>query len=145
MILHRKILLAEDDPNDIELTLIALEEYQLHKNVVIAKNGVEALDYLYRRGQYADCKDPLPQLILLDNKMPKMTGLDVLQTIKADPILKKIPVVMLSSSKEDRDIFESYALGVNAYVVKPMIFDEFIQAVQCLSRFWIYTNQAPIL
>lgn len=144
MTLRRKILLAEDDPNDVELTLIAFEEYPLHKNVVIAKNGVEALDYLYRRGQYVDCEDPLPQLVLLDNKMPKMTGLDVLQTIKTDPILKKIPVVILSSSKEDRDVLESYALGVNAYVVKPMIFDEFIQAVQCLNRFWIHTNQAPI-
>ena len=144
MRLQNKILLADDDPNDIELTLIALEEYSLHTNVVIVNNGVEALDYLYRRGQYADCKDPLPHLVLLDNKMPKMTGLDVLQTIKADPTLKKIPVVMLSSSKEDRDILESYALGVNAYVVKPMIFDEFIQAVQCLIRFWIHTNQAPI-
>ena len=143
MVSRRTILLAEDDPNDLELTLIALKEHIQYNNLIIVINGVEALNYLYRREEYASVREPLPSLILLDNKMPKMTGLEVLEAIKADPQFCCVPVVMLTSSKEDRDIVQSYELGANAYVVKPMIFDEFIQTVQCLSRFWLHTNQIP--
>lgn len=139
----KKILFAEDDPNDIELTMMALEEYKLANQVVSVKNGVEALDYLYRRNKYADRPEGQPLLVLLDNKMPKKSGLDVLREIKSDPELKKIPVVMLTSSKEDRDILESYNLGVNAYVVKPVIFHDFIEAVKSLGLFWLLTNEPP--
>ncbi len=139
----KKILFAEDDPNDIELTMMALEEYNLSNEVVSVKNGVEALDYLYRRGKFSDRPGGHPILVLLDNKMPKKSGLDVLREIKADPELKKIPVVMLTSSKEDRDILESYNLGVNAYVVKPVIFYDFVEAVKSLGLFWLLTNVPP--
>ncbi len=139
----KKILFAEDDPNDIELTMMALEEYNLANEVVSVKNGVEALDYLYQRGRFENRPDGHPLLVLLDNKMPKKSGLDVLREIKSDPDLKKIPVVMLTSSKEDRDILDSYDLGVNAYVVKPVIFHDFIKAVKSLGLFWLLTNEPP--
>ncbi|MBT3337634.1 MAG: response regulator [Anaerolineae bacterium] len=139
----KKILYAEDDPNDIELTMMALKEYNLANQVVSVKNGVEALDYLYQRGKFADRPDGHPLLVLLDNKMPKKNGLEVLREVKADPELKRIPVVMLTSSKEDRDILESYDLGVNAYVVKPVIFHDFIEAVKTLGLFWLLTNEPP--
>ncbi len=139
----KKILFAEDDPNDIELTMMALEEYNLANEVVSVKNGVEALDYLYQRGRFENRPEGHPLLVLLDNKMPKKSGLDVLREIKLDPDLKKIPVVMLTSSKEDRDILDSYDLGVNAYVVKPVIFHDFIKAVKSLGLFWLLTNEPP--
>ena len=139
----KKILYAEDDPNDIELTMMALKEYNLANQVVSVKNGVEALDYLYQRGKFADRPDGHPLLVLLDNKMPKKNGLEVLREVKADPELKRIPVVMLTSSKEDRDILESYDLGVNAYVVKPVLFHDFIEAVKTLGLFWLLTNEPP--
>jgi CheY-like chemotaxis protein len=139
----KKILFAEDDPNDIELTMMALEEYNLANEVVSVKNGVEALDYLYQRGRFENRPEGHPLLVLLDNKMPKKSGLDVLREIKSDPDLKKIPVVMLTSSKEDRDILDSYDLGVNAYVVKPVIFHDFIKAVKSLGLFWLLTNEPP--
>ena len=138
-----KILLAEDDPNDVKLTLLALDEYNLTNDVVVVRNGVEALDYLHQRGAFTDRPEGNPILVLLDNKMPKVNGLEVLGKIKSDPALKTIPVVMLTSSKEDQDIIESYNLGVNAYVVKPVIFQEFIEVVKRLGLFWILTNEPP--
>ena len=115
----KEILLAEDDPRDIELTLAALEEHNLANKVVVARDGVEALDYLYRRGQFAGRPAGHPVVVLLDLKMPKVDGLEVLRQVKDDPLLKTIPIVVLTSSRQDQDIVESYRLGVNAYVVKP--------------------------
>ncbi len=135
--------MAEDDPNDIELALLALGEYNLANEVVVAKNGVEALDYLYRRGEFANIDAGNPVVVLLDLKMPKLNGLDVLRQIKSDPNLKTIPVVVLTSSSEERDIIESYKLGVNAYCVKPVAFDKFITVVRQLGLFWVLTNEVP--
>ncbi len=138
---NKKILLAENDANDIELTLMALAEYNLGNEVVVVRDGAEALDYLYRRGAYG--KRPLgnPIVMLLDLKMPKVGGLEVLQQLKSDPDLKTIPVVVLTSSRQDQDIAKSYNLGVNAYVVKPVVFQDFIEVVKQLGLFWIVTNQ----
>ena len=139
----RDILLAEDDPRDLELTLAALAEHNLTNKVIVARDGAEALDYLYRRGQFAGRSGAHPAVVLLDLKMPKVDGLDVLRQVKSDPALKPIPIVMLTSSREDQDIIESYNLGVNAYVVKPVAFDKFVEAVKQLSLFWILINEAP--
>ena len=139
----RAILLAEDDPRDLELTLAALAEHNLTNKVIVARDGAEALDYLYRRGQFAGRSGAHPAVVLLDLKMPKVDGLDVLRQVKSDPALKPIPIVMLTSSREDQDIIESYNLGVNAYVVKPVAFDKFVEAVKQLSLFWILINEAP--
>jgi CheY-like chemotaxis protein len=138
-----KILLAEDDPNDIELTLNALKDYNLANEVVVARDGAEALDFLLRRGQFSDRPLENPILILLDLKMPKVDGLEVLRQIKTNPELKQIPVVVLTSSREDKDIINSYNLGVNAYVVKPVVFDEFVEAVKQLGLFWVLVNEPP--
>jgi CheY-like chemotaxis protein len=139
----KKILLAEDDPKDVELTLIALEEYNLANEVVVAKNGAEALDYLYCRGQFANRPPGNPVVVLLDLKMPKVDGLEVLRQVKSDPALKTIPIVMMTSSREDKDIVRSYGNGVNAYVVKPVAFDKFIDVVKQLGLFWVLTNETP--
>lgn len=138
-----KILLAEDDPHDVELTLLALEDYNLSNDVIVVNNGVKALDYLYRREEFSEREADNPILVILDNKMPKVTGLEVLQEIKSSPQLKSIPVVMLTSSKEDQDIIASYNLGANAYVVKPVSFHAFIDAVKSLGLFWLVTNEPP--
>ncbi|MEM7032614.1 MAG: response regulator [Chloroflexota bacterium] len=139
----KKILLAEDDVHDAELTLIALEDYNLKNEIMVVRDGAEALDYLYRRNQFADYASGHPVIVLLDLKMPKVDGLEVLRQIKADPNLRTIPTIILTSSREEQDIVESYKLGVNAYVVKPVAFDKFVAAVKQLGLFWILTNQAP--
>ena len=139
----RRILLAEDDPNDVELTLTALGENHLANEVVVVNDGVEALDYLYVRGRFADRPRGNPAVVLLDIKMPKLDGLEVLKRMKADEGLRSVPVVMLTSSREESDLLESYRLGVNAYVVKPVDFREFIGAVRNLGLFWAVVNQPP--
>src|ERR1700745_3144588 len=138
-----RILLVEDDPKDVELTLTALEEYHLANEVVVARDGEEALDYLYRRGSFATRSNDNPAVLLLDLKLPKVDGLEVLQQIKSDENLKIIPVVVLTSSHEEKDMVASYRLGVNAYVVKPVDFHEFVNAVRELGVFWALTNQPP--
>ncbi len=139
----KNILLVEDSPNDVELTLSALKEHHLVNAVVVARDGEEALDYLYGRGRFQDREAGNPVVMLLDLKMPKVDGLEVLRTVKSDPRLKTIPVVMLTSSREERDLVRSYELGTNAYVVKPVDFKEFIEAVRQLGAFWAVHNEPP--
>jgi CheY-like chemotaxis protein len=139
----KEILLAEDDPKDVELTLAALEEHNLANRVVVARDGVEALDYLYRRGAYASRPPGYPLVVLLDLKMPKVDGLEVLRQVKGDSALKTIPIVVLTSSRQERDIVESYDLGVNAYVVKPVDFDRFVKVIRQLGLFWVLNNESP--
>ena len=138
-----RILLVEDDPKDVELTLTALEEYHLANEVVVARDGEEALDYLYRRGSFATRSNDNPAVLLLDLKLPKVDGLEVLQQIKSDENLKIIPVVVLTSSHEEKDMVASYSLGVNAYVVKPVDFHEFVNAIKELGVFWAIINEPP--
>jgi CheY-like chemotaxis protein len=140
---RKTILLTEDDPGDVELMLAALEEIQLAEKVVVVKNGEEAVDYLYCRGKFKMRARGNPVVVLLDNKMPKVTGLEVLKTIRADDLLKTIPVVALTSSRERPDLMEFYRHGVNAYVVKPVDFSEFMRAVQELGAFWAGVNEPP--
>ncbi len=139
----KRILLAEDDPNDVELTLAALGENHLANEVIVANDGSEVIEYLYARGRFADRAPGNPAVVLLDIKMPKLDGLEVLKRMKGDEKLRSIPVVMLTSSREERDLIESYRLGVNAYVVKPVDFREFIDAVKNLGLFWAVVNQPP--
>ena len=139
----RRILLVEDDPKDVELTLTALEEYNLANEVVVAGDGAEALDYLYYRGKFASRPTDNPAVLLLDLKLPKVDGLEVLQQLKSDENLRMIPVVVLTSSREEKDMVASYRLGVNAYVVKPVDFHEFVDAIKELGVFWAVINQAP--
>ncbi|MBN1810675.1 MAG: response regulator [Anaerolineae bacterium] len=139
----KEILLVEDDPRDVKLTLTALEEHNLANKVVAARDGAEALDYLYRRGKYAKRPARYPVVVLLDLKMPKVDGLEVLRQVKGEPALKAIPIVVLTSSCEDQDIVESYHLGVNAYVVKPVAFDRFAEVVKQVGLFWVLTNESP--
>jgi CheY-like chemotaxis protein len=138
-----RILMVEDDPRDVELTLTALEEHNLANEVIVARDGTEALDYLYSRGQYAGRSSDNPAVILLDLKLPKVTGVEVLQQIRSDDRLRMIPVVVLTSSHEEKDMLASYELGVNAYVVKPVDFHEFVNAVKELGMFWAIINQPP--
>lgn len=142
MDLHR-ILLAEDSERDIELTLAALDEYKLANEVVIARNGVEALDYLYRRGKFAGRPEGNPVVVLIDLKMPKVDGLEVLRQMKSDPNLMRIPFVMVTSSREEQDLVRSYQLGVNAYVVKPVDFQQFVESIKQLGFFWAVVNEPP--
>ncbi|MDE3036633.1 MAG: response regulator [Nitrospirota bacterium] len=139
----KRILLADDSARDAELTLLALEEHHLAKEVVHVRDRVQALDYLYRRGAFAMREPGHPAVVLLDLKMPKVDGLEVLRTMKTDEQLKRIPVVMLTSSREEIDLLRSYQLGVNAYVVKPVGFQPFVQAVKDLSAFWAIVNEPP--
>ncbi len=139
----KRIVLAEDNPNDVELTLAALTEINLANEVVVVRDGAEALDYLFRRNQYAGRPPGHPAVLLLDLKMPKVDGLDVLRALKADEQLKTIPIVMLTSSREEQDLVSSYKLGVNAYVVKPVDFRSFIDAVRQLGAFWGVINEPP--
>ena len=139
----KKILLAEDDPGDVELTLRALEAHNLANQVIVVEDGAEALNYLYCRGQFKMRAKGNPIVVLLDNKMPKVTGLEVLKIMKADENLRNIPVVALTSSREAPDLTEFYKYGVNAYVVKPVRFDEFMKAVQQLGVFWAAVNEPP--
>jgi CheY-like chemotaxis protein len=138
-----RILMVEDDPRDVELTLTALEDYKLANEVVVCRDGQEALDYLYSRGKFSDRVNENPAVILLDLKLPKVDGLEVLQQVKSDERLRMIPVVMLTSSHEEKDMMQSYKLGVNAYVVKPVDFHEFVNAVKELGVFWAVINQPP--
>jgi CheY-like chemotaxis protein len=138
-----RILLVEDDPKDIELTLEALGEYNLANEVVVARDGEEALDYLYCRGSFDVRIKENPAVLLLDLKLPKVNGLEVLKQIKSDENLKMLPVVVLTSSREERDMVASYRLGVNAYVVKPVDFHEFVNAIKELGIFWAVINEPP--
>jgi CheY-like chemotaxis protein len=141
----KNILLVEDDSKDVELTLAALEENHLANRIVVLENGEEALDYLYERGKFEKRSGGNPIVVLLDNKMPKVNGLEVLKIIKADENLKIIPVVALTSSRETPDLVEFYKYGVNAYVVKPVDFVEFLKVVKLLGIFWAAINEPPPL
>src|SRR3984893_8345854 len=138
-----RILMVEDDPKDVELTLTALEDYNLTNEVVVTRDGEEALNYLYRRGSFKARGNENPAVLLLDLKLPKIDGLEVLQQMKSDEALKMIPVVVLTSSREERDMVASYKLGVNAYVVKPVDFHEFVNAIKELGMFWAIVNEPP--
>jgi CheY-like chemotaxis protein len=138
-----RILMVEDDPKDVELTLTALDEYNLANEVVVARDGEEALDYLYCRGHFKTRAGSNPSVLLLDLKLPKVDGLEVLQQVKSDEKLRMIPVVVLTSSREERDMVASYKLGVNAYVVKPVDFHEFVNAIKELGIFWAIINEPP--
>lgn len=138
-----RILLVEDSENDMELTTAALGESGLANEIVWVKDGQEALDYLYRRGAYASRPNGQPAVVLLDLKMPRVDGLEVLAAVKGDPAMKPIPIVMLTSSAEESDVVRSYGLGVNAYVVKPVAFDEFVKALRDLGLFWAVVNRPP--
>lgn len=139
----KPILLVEDNPKDVELTLAALEQCQLANAVIVARDGAEALDHLYARGAHAGRNSADPAVVLLDLKLPKIDGLEVLERIRADPRLRHTPVVMLTSSREERDLVQSYRLGVNAFVVKPVGFDQFFQAIRDLGMFWAVLNEPP--
>ena len=138
-----RILIVEDDPKDVELTLTALEEYNLANEVVVTRDGEEALDYLYCRGNFQTRTGANPAVLLLDLKLPKVDGLEVLQQMKADEKLRMIPVVVLTSSREEKDLVASYKLGVNGYVVKPVDFHEFVNAIKELGIFWAIINEPP--
>jgi two-component system, response regulator len=139
----RTILLAEDNPKDIELTLEAMAENNLANHIIVVKDGVEALEYLHCQGKYKLRKPGNPALILLDIKMPRMDGIEVLRNIRSDEALKRIPVVVLTSSREENDLINTYELGVNAYVLKPVDFKQFIEAVKQIGSFWAVLNELP--
>lgn len=140
----RTILLGEDDAGDAEMTVRALRANGLLNDIVVARDGVEVLDYLYRRGAWAGRGGGLPGLLLLDIKMPRRSGLEVLREIRDDPVLRVLPVVVLTSSQESPDVHAAYALGANAYVVKPVGFEEFTDAVQRIGAFWAMVNEPPL-
>lgn len=139
----KPILLVEDNPKDLELTLVALARSNLANEVIAVRDGVEALDYLLRRGSYASRSEGNPAVVLLDLKLPKVDGLQVLGTIRGEPSMRSLPVVILTSSREEQDVISSYDLGVNAYVVKPVGFKDFIDAIQDLGVFWAVLNEPP--
>ncbi|HEV2603885.1 MAG TPA: response regulator [Microvirga sp.] len=139
----KPILLVEDNPKDIELTLAALEQSQLANEVVVVRDGAEALDFLYRRAAHESRNTMDPAVVLLDLKLPKVDGLEVLAQVKGDPLMRHTPIVMLTSSREESDLVRSYELGVNAFVVKPVGFREFFDAIQDLGVFWAVLNEPP--
>lgn len=139
----KRILLVEDSPKDVTLTLAAFEETLLANEVVVVSDGQQALDFLRRQGEFAQRSDGNPAVVLLDLKLPKVNGLEVLEQVKQDPELKSIPIVMLTSSREESDLARSYGLGVNAYVVKPVAFPDFVTALKELGLFWAIVNQPP--
>jgi len=139
----KRILLAEDNPKDVELTLEGLDEFRLANSVVVVGDGEEAWDYLTRKGKFADRPPGEPAVVLLDLKMPKVDGLEVLRRMKADEKMRTVPVVMLTSSREEKDLIQSYSLGVNAYVVKPVAFDQFMHSIKNLGLFWAILNEPP--
>lgn len=143
MVEIRTILFAEDNPRDVELTLEALGDHNLANNVIVVRDGVETMDYLRCEGKYKQRKPGDPAVLLLDIKMPRMDGIEVLRAIRNDNKLKMLPVVMLTSSREEQDLIKSYELGVNAYVVKPVDFKEFIEAVKQIGVFWAVINEVP--
>jgi CheY-like chemotaxis protein len=139
----RRILLVDDSPRDVELALGALAQNNLANEVVVLRDGVEVLDYLYRRGPFADRPAGNPAVVLLDLKMPRVDGIEVLRQIKNDPQLKVVPVVVMTSSREESDLIKSYELGVNAYIVKPVQFPAFVEAVKLVGAFWAVVNEPP--
>ena len=139
----KPILLVEDNPHDLELTLVALERSQLANDVIVKRDGAEALDYLLRRGEHQSRDDGNPAVLLLDLKLPKVDGLEVLKTVRETPGLRSIPVVMLTSSREEPDLIRAYEMGVNAYVVKPVEFKDFVAAISDLGIFWAVLNEPP--
>ena len=139
----RPILLAEDNPNDVELTLAALADHNLANKVSVVRDGVEALEYLRREGAYASRAPVSPAVVILDIKMPRLDGIDVLRAVRADPELRLTPIVMLTSSREEQDLIRSYELGINAYVVKPVKFSEFVDAVRHIGVLWGILNELP--
>lgn len=138
-----EILLVEDNPSDRKLTLHSLERHKVTNHIHTVQDGVEALDFLFRRGAYAQREEGVPKVVLLDLKLPKVSGLEVLRQLKADPSTASIPVVVLTSSREDSDIAACYKLGVNSYIVKPVDFDKFSESVRQLGLYWLLLNQAP--
>lgn len=141
-----EILLVEDNPHDVELALRALKKNKIANQIVVVTDGEEALDFIFARGEYSHRKiENGPRVILLDLKLPKVDGLEVLKAIKSDPRTQSIPVVVLTSSKEEKDIIESYRLGVNSYIVKPVDFDKFVESVKSLGFYWLLLNQSPKL
>jgi CheY-like chemotaxis protein len=138
----KRILIVDDSPKDVELTIAALTENNLANEVVVAEDGEEALDFLYKRGRFAN-EDGLPAVILMDIKMPKMNGIEALKHIRENPKFKLIPVIMVTSSREERDLVESYKLGANSYVVKPVDITQFINAIKVLGQYWAVINQPP--
>lgn len=140
----KRILLVEDSPNDVELTLAAFAENGLANEVIVVRDGEEALDYLYRRGIFKLRMEGNPVAILLDLKLPKIDGLEVLTHLKSDTVMKVIPIVILTSSREEQDILKSYNLGANAYVVKPVDFHDFVDAIKEVGLFWAVVNQPPL-
>jgi len=139
----RTILFAEDSPKDVELTLEALAEHNLANQVIVVKDGVEAMEYLRREGNFKLRRPGNPAVLMLDIKMPRMDGIEVLRAIRSDTVLKMLPVVILTSSREEQDLIRSYELGVNAYVVKPVDFKEFLEAVKQIGIFWAIINELP--
>ena len=139
----KRILLVEDDPHDVELTLTALAEHHLGNEVSVAHDGAEAVDYLFRRGKFLGRTGGHPVAVLLDLKMPRMNGLEVLRVVRSNAELKMIPIIMLTSSREEPDLLRCYAMGVNAYVVKPVDFKEFMNAIKGLGVFWMMINEPP--
>jgi len=139
----KRILLVDDSPRDVELALDALDQHRLRNEVLTLRDGAEALDYLFRRGEFAARDETDPAVILLDLKMPRVDGLEVLRQVKADERLRTIPIVVMTSSREDQDIVSSYRLGVNAYVVKPLNFHEFVDAMKIVGAFWVVLNEPP--
>jgi CheY-like chemotaxis protein len=137
----KDLLLAEDNSNDVELTLMVLQKNHIANQAIVVRDGAAALDYLYREGEFSQRKEGHPAVILLDLKMPKVDGMEVLRRVKSDARLKTIPVVILTSSREERDLVEAYRLGVNAYVVKPVHFNEYVKAVSHLGVFWALINE----
>ena len=140
-----RILLVDDSPRDLEMAVNALSSYHVANEIVALRDGEEALDYLYRRGEFEGRDGGPPVVVLLDLKMPKVDGLEVLRQLKGDPQLKMIPVVVMTSSREEQDLLSSYQLGVNAFVVKPVKFQEFVEAVKQLGAFWAVLNEPPPL
>jgi CheY-like chemotaxis protein len=139
----KRILLVEDDPNDVELTLTALKEFNLANEVVVVSDGAEALDFLLKRGSFSERANGNPAVILLDLKLPKISGIEVLKKIRETEHLKMIPVVILTSSREEKDLNDGYSLGTNAYVVKPLEFQQFLEAIKQLGAFWALINEPP--
>lgn len=141
-----EILLVEDNPNDVKLTLHAFKRHHLANRITVVRDGEEALEFIFCTGAFANRRpEDAPKIILLDLKLPKVDGLEVLRRIKADPQTRVIPVVVLTTSKEESDIVESYQLGVNSYIVKPVDFEQFVEAVRTLGLYWLLLNQPPII